>query len=57
MKFESEAEKKVVEYLVDAGQRVWNDNDGDWPELESALRLMSPLVYPDFDIGEFLGDN
>ncbi len=56
MQFDSEEEKKALQMLVDTGQTMFNHSGCDWSDLASALRLLSPVVYPDFDIGDFLGD-
>ena len=58
MKFDSEEERKSVEVLVHVAQQVWDRQSyslGEWDELSDALRIVSPIVIPDFDIEEFLG--
>ena len=58
MKFESEEEKKIMTDLCDIAQQVWDRGSyspGEWPQLEEALKFISPIVYPDFNINEFLG--
>lgn len=58
MRFESKEEREAVEVLCNVAQQAWDKgglSSGDWPELENALKLINPLVQPDFDIEEFLG--
>jgi hypothetical protein len=49
-------EKAALEILVARGQDAFNQTEGpqDCPKLVAALKLFSPIVYPDFDIDEFL---
>ena len=57
MKFDSENERKAISTLCDIAQQMWSQDgysSGDWPELESALKLINPLIDSDFDIEEFL---
>lgn len=43
---------KAIKELVDLGEQVLDRGGyikGDWQELEDALDLLGPLVYPDYE--------